>query len=79
MMEKKITGRKKETRWQSTNNNHLRTRIEKIFPIWVWWPIPVIPALRRLRQEYQVLETSLGYQKKKKSQPEAGGSCLYPS
>jgi hypothetical protein len=27
----------------------------------VWWPTPVIPSLRRLKQEDQVFETSLGY------------------
>jgi hypothetical protein len=28
---------------------------------WVWWCTPVIPALRRLREEDQELEASLGY------------------
>jgi hypothetical protein len=28
---------------------------------WVWWVTPVIPALRRLRQEDPEFESSLGY------------------
>jgi hypothetical protein len=28
---------------------------------WVWWSLPVIPALHRLRQEDSGFQTSLGY------------------
>jgi hypothetical protein len=28
---------------------------------WVWWCTPVIPALRRLRQEDSEFEVSVGY------------------
>lgn len=28
---------------------------------WVWWHMPIIPVLKRLRQKDHKLETSLGY------------------
>jgi hypothetical protein len=30
-------------------------------PHWVWWFVPVIPALRRLRQKHQEFHASLGF------------------
>jgi hypothetical protein len=30
-------------------------------PEWVWWCTPVIPALRRLRQDAHEIEASLGF------------------
>jgi hypothetical protein len=37
---------------------------------WVWWYMPVIPALWRLRQEYLEFEASLGC---------TGRPCLKPN
>lgn len=34
---------------------------EKLGSAWVWWLMPAIPVLRRLKQEYHGLEVNLGY------------------
>jgi hypothetical protein len=39
--------------WYKKSRNYILARCS--------WHTPVVPALRRLRQEYQEFETSLGY------------------
>jgi hypothetical protein len=36
-------------------------RFSKMVADWTWWYTPVIPAFRRVRQEDQEFEASLGY------------------
>jgi hypothetical protein len=44
-----------------SQNNLEAFRVGRGFESWVWWCMPVIPALGRLRQEHLEFKASLSY------------------